>query len=92
MLFRHSLRLVLSRSTVDTISIAYLSPTGVYYRPRLHLFEQGLNTPFQSEGAHQLKANVGPFGKIYWKFMGEDVDQEALVKHYLSEFIRNSAK
>jgi hypothetical protein len=40
----------------------------------------------------EIRAHVGPFNKVTWQFAGELVDIDALVKFYLSEFIRNSAK
>jgi hypothetical protein len=92
MLFRNSLRLIISRTSADVISIGFLSPNGVIFRPRLNFYERQFHTPFEQEGSHELKAHIAPFGKITWRFMGEVVDVECMTKHYLSEFVRNSAK
>ena len=41
---------------------------------------------------HEIKAHVGPFNTISWRFQGEPVELEALVKYYLSEFVKNSSR
>jgi len=88
MLFRNSLRMVFARKANDMISIGFLVNGKDLYAPRL--------TEFDSFGAinqtHDIKAHVGPFNKILWKFQGEDVDLDAMVRHYVTEFIRQSAK
>lgn len=88
MLFRNSLRMIFARKANDLISIGLLVNGKDLYAPRL--------TEFDSFGAsnqtHDIKAHVGPFNKIIWKFQGEEVDGESMVRHYLTEFIRHSAK
>lgn len=87
MLFRNSLRLIFARKSNDTISIGFLSNGKDLFSARLSQNESaGGPTP------HEIKAHLGPFHKISWKFQGEDIDIDALVKHYLCEFIRNSAR
>lgn len=84
-LFRNSLKLIVSRKTSDVISIGFMSNAGVY----------GARTNQYStinETVHEIKASMGPFNKIYWQFQGENIDIDALVKHYLAEFIRLSAQ
>ena len=41
---------------------------------------------------HEIRAHVGSFNKISWRFNNEDVDIDALAKHYLAEFIKLSAR
>ncbi|OFZ14385.1 MAG: hypothetical protein A2X86_05945 [Bdellovibrionales bacterium GWA2_49_15] len=88
MLFRNSLRMVFARKSNDQISIGLLVNGKDLYAPRL--------TEFDAFGAsnqtHDLKAHVGPFNRIIWKFQGEEIDLDAMVRHYLTEFIRHSAK
>ena len=36
--------------------------------------------------------SIGPFNSVKWKFQGEEVNVRAMVKHYLMEFIKNSAR
>ena len=87
MLFRNSLRLVVARKANDVISVGFLSSGKDVFAARLS--EQDLR---QSAAPHEIRAHIGPFNKITWKFQGEKVDMDALVKHYLSEFIRNSSR
>ena len=86
MLFRNSLRLIFARKAYDIINIGFLSSGKDLFGARL---EQ--NDSFGGRGAHQIRAHVGPFHNVSWKFQGEPVEVDALVRHYLSEFIRNSA-
>ncbi len=86
MLFRNSLRLVFARRANDLISIGFLSSGKDVFAARLNKEDQA------QHGIHEIRAHVGPFNKISWKFQGEAVDMDALVKHYLSEFIRHSSR
>ena len=86
MLFRNSLRLVFSRKANDLITIGFLSNGKNFYTPRL-----APNGPVDGE-VHEIRAHLGPFNNISWKFQGEDLDLDAMIRHYLSEFIRNSAR
>jgi hypothetical protein len=85
MLFRNSLKLVIARRAVDSISIGFLSHSGNTFGARL----DAQNIP---SNIHDIRAHVGAFNKISWKFQGETVDINALVKHYLTEFLRQSAQ
>ncbi len=85
-LFRNSLRLIVSRKASDVINIGFLMSSGEIFPARIHG-----NAPI-SKSPHEIKAHIGPFNKITWRFNGEIVDQEAMVKYYLTEFIRKSAK
>lgn len=87
MLFRNALRLIFARRANDIISIAFISNGKDLLAPRLKL-----NDSFGGEGAHEIRAHVGPFNEITWRFQGEIVNKDAMVKHYLSEFIRQSAQ
>ena len=86
MLYRNSLRLVFSRKANDLINIGFLNNSGALVSPRT---TKGL--PSQGS-AHEIKAHIGPFNKITWKFSGEEVNVDALIKHYLTEFVRQSAR
>ena len=80
-LFRNSLKLIVARRSPDVISIGFL------------LFAARLANENQSVHAiHEIKAHVGPFNTISWRFQGEPVETEALVKYYLTEFIKNSSR
>lgn len=93
MIFRNSLRLILARKATDLITIGFLSSNGELYCARSTEASRGLtkNLDFGG-GPHEIRAHIGPFNKITWRFDGEIVEIDPLVKYYLSEFIRNSAR
>lgn len=86
MLYRNALKLVVARKANDLISIGFLSNTGGLFAARIH---QEMNTPNM---AHEIKAHVGPFNDISWRFNGETVDINSLSRHYLTEFVKHSAQ
>lgn len=87
MLFRNSLRLIFARKSFDVISIGFLANGKDIYGARL-----SFNDQFGSTNIHEIRAHIGPFNKITWRFNNEVVDVDALVRHYLTEFIVNSAR
>lgn len=87
MLFRNSLRLIFSRKSNDIITISFLVNGKDLFAPRL-----SSDDFLGSTSAHEIRAHVGPFNNITWRFGGEIVELHSLTKHYLSEFIRNSAR
>lgn len=88
MLFRNSLRLIFARRAHDVINIGFLSNGKDLFAPRL-----SENDTFEQQvGAHEIRAHVGAFNQISWRFQGEPVVIDALVRHYLCEFIRQSAR
>ena len=86
MLYRNSLKLVAARRSDDVISIGFLSNSGGAFAARVGNDEE------QRKVIHEIRAHIGAFNKIVWKFQGENVDLDALVKHYLTEFIKHSAR
>jgi hypothetical protein len=87
MLFRNSLRLIVARKAADLITIGFLANGKEVFSARLRSTDST-----GSQGVHEVRAHLGPFNNISWRFNGEPVDTDALVRHYLSEFIRNSAR
>ena len=87
MLFRNSLKLVIARRSPDVVSIGFLSNTGGVFAARLNNFEASA-----TKKTHEIKAHIGAFNNITWRFQGESVDLDALVRHYLTEFIKHSAR
>lgn len=87
MLFRNSLRLIFARKSYDVISIGFLANGKDIYGARL-----SFNDQFGSTNIHEVRSHLGPFNKITWRFNNEVVDVDALVRHYLTEFIVNSAR
>lgn len=86
MLFRNSLKLVVARRSPEVITIGFLSNSGGLFAARLN-FEEGSSTR-----VHEIKASVGAFNNIQWRFHGELVEIDSLVKHHLTEFIRHTAR
>lgn len=86
MLFRNSLKLIIARKANDLVSIGFLSNAGGLFSARLNMDTPAINM------AHEIKAHLGPFNKITWRFNGEVVDVDTLVRHYLTEFIKHSAR
>jgi hypothetical protein len=86
MLFRNSLKLVVARRSADVISIGFLSNSGGLFAARMN-YESS-----STQKIHEIKAHVGPFNDIHWKFQGENIDLDSLVRHYLTEFIKHSAR
>jgi hypothetical protein len=84
MLFRNGMRLVINRKNLDVITIGFLSSNGMMYGART-MEQMDQTTP------HEIRAHVGHFNNITWRYAGEIVEIEPLVRHYLSEFIRTSA-
>lgn len=85
-LFRNSLRLIVARRAPDVVTIGFLSTNGGLFAPRLANENQSIQT------IHEIKAHVGPFNNITWRFQGEIIEVESLVKYYLTEFIKNSSR
>ena len=85
-LFRNSLKLIVARRSADVISIGFLSNSGGLFTPRTTSENQSVHA------IHEIKAHVGPFNTITWRFQDEAVEVESLVKYYLTEFIKNSSR
>ncbi len=86
MLFRNSLKLIVSRAASDVISLGFVSNSSGYYPARMN------NGSGKENTAHEIRASVGPFNEIQWTFQGDKVNVSTLVKYYLTEFIRQSAQ
>jgi len=78
MLFRNSVRLIFARKASDLITVGTTA--------------NGKEVLEQENSLHEIKAQIGPFGKITWRFQGEEVETDPLVRHYLSEFIKISLR
>ena len=87
MLFRNSLRLVFARKSNDIINIGFITNGKDLLAPRLTL-----NDKMSSQALHEIRAHIGPFHNIKWKFQGEEFEIITMVKHYITEFIKQSAR
>ncbi len=88
MLFRNTLKLIVARRSPDVVSIGFLSHSGGLFTPRVPGETAGLG----SAAIHEIKAHVGPFNHVTWRYQGEPVEVEPLVRFWVSEFVRNSAR
>lgn len=86
MLYRNSLKLLVSRRANDLLAISFLSNTG-------GSFAAQTEAAFSSQplSHHEIKAHVGPFSEISWRYNGDTVNPYFIVKHYLTEFVKNSS-
>ena len=87
MIFRNSLRLIFSRKASDLIVISLLANGKDIFAPRLNESNGQSNISH-----HEICASIGPFNSIKWKFQGEEVIIKSMVRHYLEEFIKTSAR
>jgi hypothetical protein len=87
MLYRNALKLIVARRSNDRISLGFLTTAGGVYSARTN---PGLSSV--TNHAHEVKAHVGPFKEVSWRFEGDSVNVDSLVKHYLTEFTKLSAQ
>ena len=87
MVFRNSLRLIFARRSDDLINIGFLANGKDIFIARTESNEQ--HGPTQ---LHEIRAHIGPFNKISWKYQNEEIELNSLVKHYITEFIKLSAR
>ena len=87
MVFRNSLRLIFARRSDDLINIGFLANGKDIFSAHTDSNEQ--HGPTQ---LHEIRAHIGPFNKISWKYQNEEIELNSLVKHYITEFIKLSAR
>ena len=87
MVFRNSLRLIFARRSDDLINIGFLANGKDIFSARTDSSEQ--HGPTQ---LHEIRAHIGPFNKISWKYQNEEIELNSLVKHYITEFVKLSAR
>lgn len=86
LLYRNSLKLIVSRKSIDLIILQFLSNAGGTFGARMPADQ------IAKLGGDEIKAFLGPFNEVSWTYQNQLVKIESLVKHYLSEFIRHSAR
>ena len=83
MLFRNSLKLVISDNKPGEISLSFLTvKNGI-------LEEQGVGDANKKSG-DVLKATIGPFKEAHWYYKDHLVSPKSLIKFYFTEFVKNS--
>lgn len=90
MLFRNSLRLVISRKASDLVTVGFLSGGKEVYSPRSPSGQ--LESGSAPGHGHEIRAHIGAFNEISWRYSGDPVDVNSMVRFYISEFIRHSSR
>jgi hypothetical protein len=86
MLFRNGLKLIVTHRELGVIRLS-LNQT-----PRAALGMNQNSQDLSGASADEILAQVGPFREILWTYQGQPVKTEFLVRFYLSEFIKQSAR
>ena len=90
MLFRNGFKLIFSLKAPGQIGIRF-NFIGTQFATAPGATESS-QTVKDLMGEHILQASWGPFDEILWTFKGQNFQQESLVRHYMSLFIRESAR
>lgn len=80
-LFRNTLKLVISNPAVGVINMSFIS------RDRLPMTSKDT----QKRSGYDLIAQVFPFNDLAWTYHGERVQIKAVVRYMFTEFVRASA-
>ena len=86
MVFRNSLKLIFSNPRQGVCHIRFTSLAGGAYTRMLQTKNED---PIDGD---VLEAQIGPFNEVYWTYRGQRISADFLVKHYLTEFIKNSSR
>lgn len=81
MLFRNGFKLIFSMSRPGLVEVYYSTLGGL----------PGAAKQKESE-KDQLEAHWGPFGELKWTYKNHQIKYDYLIRHYLSRFIKESAK
>ena len=77
LVFRNSLKLIVTKERPGTIAFSFASLRG------------GLKSA-KDEDSDYIELTLGHFNDGVWKFKGQSINSQSLVRYYLTEFIRNS--
>lgn len=97
LVFRNGLKLVITYSKPGQIEISFHTLSGGMYAPLQRKTGKGRgNIPqppgeIQRQSGDLLNVELGPFNEAHWTFQEIPVTPSALVRFYLTEFIKNSA-
>lgn len=89
MLFRNGFKMIFSLKSPGTISIRF-NFIGTNFIPTNGMEQTQNATNIMDE--HLIEAKWGPFSEIIWTYQNQPLKMEYLVRHYLSLFIKESAK
>lgn len=88
MLFRNGFKMIFSLKTAGQIAIRF-NFIGSNYLPG-QTAEGGPGTKLMEEQI--IEAKWGPFGEMRWEYMGQPIQVEYMIRHYMTMFLRESAK
>ncbi|MEZ0390862.1 MAG: hypothetical protein ACAH59_01510 [Pseudobdellovibrionaceae bacterium] len=89
MLFRNGFKMIFALKAPGQISIRF-NFIGPNYMPSQIPSVSNTAAPMMEE--HVLEAKFGPFNELTWTFEGQTVRSQAVVKHHMTLFIKESAK
>jgi hypothetical protein len=90
MLFRNGFKMIFALKAPGQIAVRF-NFIGTQFMPGPGATETS-QTVKDLMGEHLLEAEWGPFEDIRWTFKGQTFQQESMVRHYVSLFIKESAR
>jgi hypothetical protein len=85
-LFRNTLKLVVSNPAMGVINVSFVSRENAFKKS----VPMTSADPVKREG-YDLIAQLFPFNELVWTYHGERVNTKALVRYLFTEFVRSSA-
>lgn len=79
-LFRNTLKLVISNPALGVINFSFVSRTASFAKPQVKSKREG----------YDLIAQLFPFNDLAWTFHGERIRAEAIVRFMFTEFVKSS--
>ncbi len=92
MLFRNGFKLIFSLSGPGVVTIKFNFIGNSMIPSPGSALESTSSVSRDVMGENTLEARWGAFGEIFWTFQGQVIKIPYLVRHYMSLFIRESAK
>jgi hypothetical protein len=90
MLFRNGFKMIFSLKTPGQIGIKF-NFIGTQFMAGPGSMEQNQSVKNLMD-EHLIEAKWGPFDEIMWTFKGQQFQQESMVRHYMTLFIKESAR
>ncbi len=89
MLFRNGYKLIFSLKQSGQISITFNHQGSTGFVPGAQVSEEVIDSLMNED---RIEARWGAFGQIIWTHKELEINQDHLVRYYLSRFIRESTK
>lgn len=91
MLFRNGFKMIFSLKAPGQISIRF-NFIGTNYIPSPGMGDGAQSATTNVMDEHMVEARWGAFGEITWVYQNQPVKLEYMVRHYLTQFIKESSK